>query len=80
MRKIAPIAAAAAVMFTANAAGAQDADAMAPIARLMAAFNAGDAAVEPAVMTFALRRGANGWRISGWTWGGTEPGPAQAGS
>lgn len=35
--------------------------------------------IEPAVMSFALQRGPRGWKISGWTWGGTEPQPDQAG-
>jgi len=38
----------------------------------------GVATVEPAVMTLTLEQGADGWKISGWTWGGTEPRPAQA--
>jgi ketosteroid isomerase-like protein len=160
MNRFTLIAAAAALMLAPQAADAQDADPMAPIARLMAAFNVGDVAgiasvhadevvivdelppfawrgrealagwladlsadyarrgvtdgvvtlgavrrrmvhedrayvvmdvvfryrergvatVEPAVMAFTLRRGSDGWRISGWTWGGTEPRPEQAGS
>lgn len=39
----------------------------------------GAATIEPAVMSFALQRGPRGWKISGWTWGGSEPRPDQAG-
>jgi hypothetical protein len=28
---------------------------------------------EPATMTFAVHRGAAGWKIAGWSWNGTVP-------
>lgn len=28
---------------------------------------------EPAQMTFAMKKGAEGWKIAGWTWTGPEP-------
>jgi hypothetical protein len=28
---------------------------------------------EPATMTFAVHRGASGWKIAGWSWNGTVP-------
>jgi len=31
---------------------------------------------EPAQMTFALHRGAAGWKITAWTWTGPKPTPA----
>ena len=31
---------------------------------------------EPAQMTFALKKSAQGWKISGWTWTGPDPVPA----
>ena len=31
---------------------------------------------EPATMTFAVHRGAAGWKIAGWSWNGTVPTPA----
>lgn len=33
---------------------------------------------EPATMTFALHKGASGWKIAGWSWNGTVPQPAGA--
>lgn len=33
---------------------------------------------EPATMTFALHKGAAGWKIAGWSWNGTVPQPAAA--
>jgi hypothetical protein len=39
----------------------------------------GAATIEPAVMSFALQRSIGGWKISGWTWGGSEPQPDQSG-
>jgi ketosteroid isomerase-like protein len=33
---------------------------------------------EKAQMTFALQKGADGWKISGWAWGGPRPQPAPA--
>jgi hypothetical protein len=35
----------------------------------------GAAMREAAQMTFALRKGADGWRIHGWTWTGPKPEP-----
>jgi len=32
---------------------------------------------EPAQMTFALTKTAEGWRIAGWTWTGPDPVPAK---
>lgn len=32
---------------------------------------------EPAQMTFALRKGPGGWKISAWTWTGPKPTPAR---
>jgi hypothetical protein len=33
---------------------------------------------EPAQMTYALQKGAHGWKITGFTWVGTVPQPANA--
>ena len=33
----------------------------------------GKAMREPATMTFAVHRGAAGWKIAGWSWNGTVP-------
>ena len=33
--------------------------------------------VEEGQMTFVLRSGADGWKISGWTWTGVKPHPAK---
>jgi SnoaL-like domain len=38
----------------------------------------GSAMREVAQMTFALRKGAGGWLIHGWTWTGAKPQPAAA--
>jgi len=38
----------------------------------------GAAMREPAQMTYALQKGAHGWKIAGWTWVGTVPQPANA--
>jgi hypothetical protein len=35
----------------------------------------GKAMNEPARMTFALHRTADGWKILGWTWTGPRPTP-----
>jgi hypothetical protein len=32
---------------------------------------------EPAQMTFALKKIAGTWKITGWTWVGTQPRPAK---
>jgi hypothetical protein len=32
---------------------------------------------EVAQMTFAMKKGARGWKISGWTWTGPDPSPAR---
>ena len=37
----------------------------------------GAAMREPAHMTFALRKSAQAWKISGWTWTGPNPVPAK---
>ena len=36
----------------------------------------GAAMREPARMTYALRKGPQGWKITGWTWTGPNPTPA----
>jgi hypothetical protein len=36
----------------------------------------GAAMAEQAQMAFALARGASGWKISGWSWTGPRPSPA----
>jgi ketosteroid isomerase-like protein len=38
----------------------------------------GKAMVEPAHMAFSLAKGADGWKINGWTWAGTVPHAAAA--
>jgi hypothetical protein len=38
----------------------------------------GVATHEPAQMAYALRKGAKGWLITGWTWVGTTPQPDAA--
>jgi ketosteroid isomerase-like protein len=37
----------------------------------------GAAMVEVAQITFTLRKGAAGWKISSWTWTGPDPSPAR---
>lgn len=37
----------------------------------------GAAMAEQAQMTFALAKGAAGWKISGWAWTGPKPSPAK---
>jgi len=37
----------------------------------------GRAMHEPAQMTFAMRKGADGWKIAGWTWTGPNPTPVK---
>ena len=37
----------------------------------------GVATREPAHMTFALRKGAGGWKIAAWAWTGSKPLPAK---
>jgi hypothetical protein len=32
---------------------------------------------EPAQMTFALSKTAEGWKIAGWSWTGPDPTPAK---
>lgn len=39
----------------------------------------GVATAEAATMTFALKSGKDGWKITAWSWDGTVPHPAAAG-
>jgi ketosteroid isomerase-like protein len=38
----------------------------------------GRAMAEPGIMTFALQKGADGWKLAGWSWAGGKAKPAAA--